>query len=59
MIVDLKMKLDIDDDFLTNLMKISSHHIDYLLSLDEFPEIKSVSNVMLTVHGKEEEDGEE
>lgn len=59
MIVDLKMKLDIDDDFLNNLMKISSHHIDYLLNLDEFPEIKSVSNVMLTVHGKEEKDGEE
>jgi hypothetical protein len=59
MIVDLKMKLEIDDNSLNELLRISSHHIDYLLNLDEFPEIKSVSNVMLTVHGKEEKDGEE
>lgn len=57
--VEMKMMLDIDDDFWSELVKISDHHIDHLMDLDEYPEIKSVSNVMLIVQGKDNEYGKE
>lgn len=56
--VELKMRLNIEEDFLSELMKISDHHIDRLLDLDSFPEIKSVSNVILTVCSNERKDNE-
>ena len=59
MIVEIKMKMDIEDDFFEELSRISDHHIDRLVDLDSYPEIKSVSNVMLIVNGKENEDGKE
>lgn len=59
MIVEIKMKMDIEDEFFEELARISDHHIDRLVDLDSYPEIKSVSNVMLIVNGKENEDGKE
>lgn len=59
MIVEIKMKVDIEDDFFEELARISDHHIDRLVDLDSYPEIKSVSNVMLIINGKENEDGKE
>lgn len=61
MIVDVKFKMEIEEDFFEELTRIADHHIDRLIDVDSYPEIKSVSNVMLIVDsGKESlEDGKE
>lgn len=42
--VKVEMFFDIDDDALEEIKELE-HHADYLLSLDEYPEIKSVYGV--------------
>ena len=42
----LSMLLDVDEDKVDEILKLT-HHIDYLVDLDSFPEIKGVSNVMI------------
>ena len=46
--VKLEMYLEINDDDLKEIMKLE-HHIDYLLNLDEYPEIEYVDGVSVTV----------
>lgn len=49
--VKLEMYLEINDDDLEEIMKLE-HHIDYLLNLDEYPEIEYVDGVSVTVEKK-------
>lgn len=44
MIIELTMDLEVDDGSELELSKLE-HHIDWLLDLDNWPEIKSVYNV--------------
>lgn len=57
--VEIRMTLDIDDEFWFKLTKIADNNIKTLMNLDSYPEIKSVSNVMLVVQGKDNENGKE
>ena len=45
--VKLSMYLDITDNSFEELKRICENHIDYLLDLDSFPEIKKVYAVKL------------
>ena len=47
MIVKLEMLIDIDEADRDNL-DVLTHHIDRLLDLDNWPEIKGVSQVKIT-----------
>ena len=44
--LELKMELEVDENAVEELKKLE-HHIDYLLDLDNFPEIKTVRNVVV------------
>ena len=44
--LELKMELEVDENAVEGLKKLE-HHIDYLLDLDNFPEIKTVRNVVI------------
>ncbi|MFR5030468.1 MAG: hypothetical protein ACLUCI_03865 [Blautia hansenii] len=47
--LELKMELEVDENAVEELKKLE-HHIDYLLDLDNFPEIKTVRNVAVRKH---------
>lgn len=47
MIVKVEMLLEISDNSLEEI-KILEHHVDYLLDLENYPEIKSVNDVKIT-----------
>lgn len=47
--LELKMVLEVDENAVEELKKLE-HHIDYLLDLDNFPEIKTVRNVAVRKH---------
>lgn len=47
--LELKMELEVDENAVEELKKLE-HHIDYLLDLDNFPEIKTVRNVAVHKH---------
>ena len=47
--LELKMELEVDENAVEELKKLE-HHIDYLLDLDDFPEIKTVRNVAVRKH---------
>lgn len=47
--LELKMELEVDENAVEELKKLE-HHIDYLLDLDDFPEIKTVRNVVVRKH---------
>ena len=47
--LELKMELEVDENAVEELKKLE-HHIDYLLDLDNFPEIKTVRNVVVRKH---------
>lgn len=51
MIVKVEMLMEISDDSLEEIKKLE-HHADYLLDLENYPEIKSVSDVKVTEVGK-------
>lgn len=44
MLIQIKMTLEITDDTLDSMKKLE-HHAEYLLNLEEYPEIRSVSDV--------------
>ena len=52
MIAKIEMNIDINDDDFDEIKKIE-HHVDYLLNLDDYPEIKSVFNVKVTAINKQ------
>lgn len=45
MIINVSMKMEVEEKDIEELKRITDHHIDYLLNLDEFPEIKRVFDV--------------
>lgn len=47
--LELKMELEVDENAVEELKKLE-HHIDYLLDLDNFPELKTVRNVAVRKH---------
>lgn len=47
--LELKIELEVDENSVEDLKKLE-HHIDYLLDLDNFPEIKIVRNVVVRKH---------
>lgn len=47
MIVKLDVLMDVDEFGIEEIEKLT-HHIEYLLDLDSYPEIKSVFNVNVT-----------
>ena len=47
MVVKIEMLMEISDDSLEEIKKLE-HHVDYLLDLENYPEIKSVSDVKVT-----------
>lgn len=47
MIVKLDVLMDVDESGIEEIEKLT-HHIEYLLDLDSYPEIKSVFNVKVT-----------
>ena len=54
-IIDVSMAITFDgteDEFL-DIQRILDHHIEYLMSLDEFPEIKSVSTNISNIYDLE------
>lgn len=52
MIAKIEMNIDINGDDFDEIKKIE-HHADYLLNLDDYPEIKSVFNVKVTAINKQ------
>lgn len=52
MIAKIEMNIDINDDDFAEIKKIE-HHADYLLNLDDYPEIKSVFDVKVTAINKQ------
>lgn len=52
--LELKMELEVDENAVEELKKLE-HHIDYLLDLDNFPEIKTVRNVAVRKHSTDNE----
>ena len=53
--IDVSMAITFDgteDEFL-DIQRILDHHIEYLMSLDEFPEIKSVSTNISSIYDLE------
>lgn len=49
--IKLELIMDLDTDFENGLeaVKELEHHADWLLDLDEWPEIRSVSNCKVTI----------
>lgn len=49
--IKLELIMDLDTDFENSLeaVKELEHHADWLLDLDEWPEIRSVSNCKVTI----------
>lgn len=45
--VELSVYMEVDDDEFNDLKRVVDHHIDWLLSLDEFPEITCVTGACL------------
>ena len=44
-VIKVTMKMEIEKNSYEEIQRILKNHIDYLMSLDEFPEIKSVFGV--------------
>ncbi len=42
--VKVSFEAQIDDEFLEELNRIVDHHLDYLIDLDDNPEIKELSD---------------
>lgn len=42
--VQVSFKAEIDDKFLGELKRVVDHHLEYLLDLDSYPEITTVSD---------------
>lgn len=50
MIIELKAMIEIEDGALETIQKLT-HHVDWLMDLDSWPEIKSVSGVTVKTEG--------
>lgn len=44
-VIKVTMKMEIEKNSYEEIQRILKNHIDYLMSLDEFPEIKSIFGV--------------
>lgn len=54
MLVQITFNAEIDDGFVETLKAIVGHHMEYLIDLDENPEIHSIYNASLTTKLEEE-----
>lgn len=53
----LKLTLEVDDDAMPeNEVKRFEHHIDELISLEDYPEIKAVNNVSVVLSSEHQDE---
>lgn len=47
--IKFEIEMEVDDSFALNEAKKWEHHADYILDLESYPEIKSISNCKVEI----------